>query len=83
MHYGWGWGLPVAWQGWTFFIAWIIVLPLGHRLLPPGDKLLRWGFTGAIVILTGRVIRSDGDGIATAATDDLFLPPVTYSLRAR
>jgi hypothetical protein len=22
-RYGWGWGLPVAWQGWVVLLAWL------------------------------------------------------------
>ena len=24
-RYGWGWGLPVTWQGWVVFIVWSAV----------------------------------------------------------
>jgi hypothetical protein len=42
---------------------WIIVLPVGHRLLPPGDKPLRWGFTAAMVILLIAICYWKGDPI--------------------
>jgi hypothetical protein len=25
-RYGWGWGLPLTWQGWATFAAWFAVL---------------------------------------------------------
>jgi hypothetical protein len=25
-RYGWGWGLPLTWQGWVVLIAWTLVL---------------------------------------------------------
>jgi hypothetical protein len=25
-RYGWGWGLPVAWQGWVVLAVWLVVL---------------------------------------------------------
>ncbi len=25
-RYGWGWGLPLVWEGWVVYIAWIAVL---------------------------------------------------------
>jgi hypothetical protein len=34
-RYGWGWGLPVAWQGWAFLCAWLIVVVLGASYLGP------------------------------------------------
>jgi hypothetical protein len=50
-RYGLGWGLPLAWQGWVFLLAWIVTVLVGHRLLLPADKVLRWTFTGAMLIL--------------------------------
>ncbi len=50
-RYGLGWGLPLAWQGWVFLLAWIVTVLVGHRLLVPYDKVLRWTFTGAMLIL--------------------------------
>jgi hypothetical protein len=50
-RYGLGWGLPLVWQGWVFLLAWIVTVLVGHRLLLPGDKVLRWTFTGAMIIL--------------------------------
>lgn len=27
--YGWGWGLPLTWEGWVFLLAWVaITLPV-------------------------------------------------------
>ena len=38
-RYGWGWGLPLAWQGWLIYIGWFVVFfgglaALGLRRLP-------------------------------------------------
>ena len=27
--YGWGWGLPVVWQGWAVLVGWIALLCAG------------------------------------------------------
>jgi hypothetical protein len=43
-RYGLGWGSPLAWQGWVFFIAWLLIVPLGVRYLTPG-KPMRWAGT--------------------------------------
>jgi hypothetical protein len=32
-RYGWGWGLPCAWQGWLIFIGWLIAVCSGIILL--------------------------------------------------
>jgi hypothetical protein len=34
-RYGWGWGFPVTWQGWTIFGLWFaVVLGAGISLMP-------------------------------------------------
>jgi hypothetical protein len=38
-RYGWGWGLPLTWQGWLVYVAWFFVLfggiaKIGLRQLP-------------------------------------------------
>ena len=34
-RYGWGWGLPLTWQGWAVFIAFICLVVAGAWLFPP------------------------------------------------
>jgi hypothetical protein len=34
-RYGWGWGLPTAWQGWVFFVLWFVVMIAGAVRLRP------------------------------------------------
>ena len=34
-RYGWGWGMPNAWQGWVVLIAFGILLVLGAIIFPP------------------------------------------------
>ena len=39
-RYGWGWGLPITWQGWAFFISWLFTFILSVRhLIPRGSSL--------------------------------------------
>ena len=38
-RYGWGWGLPMTWQGWAVMIAFIGLVIAGAFLFPP-RKLL-------------------------------------------
>jgi hypothetical protein len=35
----------------VFLLAWIVAVLVGHGLLVPGDKVLRWTFTGVMLIL--------------------------------
>jgi hypothetical protein len=60
-RYGWGWGLPLAWQGWVFFFSWITILPLGIRLYIRGDKPMRWAFMATMVVLLLGVCYWKGD----------------------
>ena len=60
-RYGWGWGLPLAWQGWVFFLSWIIILLLGIRLYIRGDKPMRWAFLAIMVFLLLGVCYWKGD----------------------
>jgi hypothetical protein len=44
-RYGYGWGLPGSWQGWAFFVPWLILCMLtvrelaGSRLRVPIDDM--------------------------------------------
>jgi hypothetical protein len=50
-RYGYGWGLPCSWQGWTTLIAWMIALSVGLRWLIPGARWHHMAFAGAMAIL--------------------------------
>ena len=34
-RYGWGWGLPCAWQGWAVVATWLLLLISGAVTLMP------------------------------------------------
>jgi hypothetical protein len=34
-RYGWGWGLPLTWEGWVFLIVWLVVVTAGAVRLRP------------------------------------------------
>jgi len=42
-RYGWGWGLPAAWQGWVVLIVYLILMlggiPLIHKSMGAGIYL--------------------------------------------
>jgi hypothetical protein len=38
-RYGWGWGLPARWQGWTVIVVFTGLLVAGPFLFPP-DRVL-------------------------------------------
>jgi hypothetical protein len=52
-RYGWGWGMPVTWQGWMVMILWYIVVILGAILLA-GRSLP--AFLAFIVIMVSLLI---------------------------
>jgi hypothetical protein len=38
-RYGWGWGPPIAWQGWGILAAFVGLLAAGAFLFPPSEVL--------------------------------------------
>jgi len=38
-RYGWGWGFPIAWQGWLVFAAFVLLLVVGAYLFPRKRRL--------------------------------------------
>ena len=38
-RYGWGWGLPLTWQGWVIFIAYIGFILAGIFIFPPEKNM--------------------------------------------
>jgi hypothetical protein len=47
-RYGWGWGIPSAWQGWVVLVAFIALVIAGIILFPPAKQV---GFFFAYVAL--------------------------------
>lgn len=48
-RYGYGWGLPVRWEGWVVLMAWLAVLVFsGLRFMPQRPGL----FWGAFLVAT-------------------------------
>jgi hypothetical protein len=39
-RYGWGWGLPLTWQGWVVLAAFVVLIALGVVFLLPSSGLL-------------------------------------------
>ncbi|MCC8405758.1 hypothetical protein LJ655_28540 [Paraburkholderia sp. MMS20-SJTN17] len=49
-RYGWGWGLPVRWQGWATLLAYVLLLgAVVFRFQPAGHPLT---FAFLVVLLT-------------------------------
>ncbi|MFP3891888.1 hypothetical protein [uncultured Ralstonia sp.] len=51
-RYGWGWGLPVRWQGWLVFVGYFILLIAGVIILRPAHApILFVAYTMALSLL--------------------------------
>ena len=51
-RYGWGWGLPLVWQGWLVFIAFFILLAAGAVVLIPSQgQLVFAAYSGFLVLV--------------------------------
>ncbi|MGB9107093.1 MAG: hypothetical protein WCC39_00260 [Telluria sp.] len=45
---GWGWGLPVVWQGWVVFLGYFVMLIAGIVVLAPFGVLAIIGYSLAL-----------------------------------
>lgn len=50
-RYGWGWGLPIAWQGWVVFALWFAAVLLPLRYLLPRNFTVHLTFVVLMVTL--------------------------------
>jgi hypothetical protein len=53
-RYGWGWGIPNAWQGWLVLAAFVGLLVVGSVVLPPGRQL--GPYLAYVAVLCGLLI---------------------------
>jgi hypothetical protein len=61
-RYGWGWGLPIAWQGWVVLGAFIVLMIAGSFIFPPYQhKLLYLGYLAVLIALLIRVCYVKGE----------------------
>ena len=55
-RYGWGWGLPLTWQGWIIVIAYTVMIIAGIFIFPLNEKkalFICWlvGFTILLLVI--------------------------------
>jgi hypothetical protein len=51
-RYGWGWGLPLVWQGWAVFVSFLVLVAVGALyVLPTRGALIFGGYTAVICLL--------------------------------
>ncbi len=47
-RYGWGWGLPISWQGWAVLLLWLAAILIATPLLRR-HHVAHWIFLGAMI----------------------------------
>ncbi|WGS22097.1 MULTISPECIES: hypothetical protein [unclassified Bradyrhizobium] len=52
-RYGWGWGLPITWQGWVTFAAFLVLIAVGAVLIPRHSPP---GFIAYVLVLSGLLL---------------------------
>ena len=48
-RYGWGWGLPITWQGWAIFAGFLALVVIGATTLARHSPV---GFIAYILVLS-------------------------------
>jgi hypothetical protein len=50
-RYGWGWGLPLTWQGWVVLAAFVVLIALGVVfLLPWAGLLFLYAYVAVLIV---------------------------------
>ncbi len=61
-RYGWGWGLPITWQGWVAFGIFFALLIAGAFLFPPARGVFSFlVYTGAVTAVFSGVCYAKGE----------------------
>lgn len=55
-RYGWGWGLPVRWQGWVCLAVYAACVALTFHYLRPGVEPVLFAITLALLTLALMVV---------------------------
>ena len=53
-RYGWGWGLPLTWEGWATLVGFVLLVALGSVVYPPDERIglyLAWVAIVAIALI--------------------------------
>jgi hypothetical protein len=53
-RYGWGWGMPCAWQGWLVLVGYLGLMVGAARLCPPEKSVM--GFVAAVLTLSAGLV---------------------------
>ena len=61
-RYGWGWGLPVSWQGWVVFASYLALLFGGiYYFLPQRNALGLFGYISGLTAILVVIVAVKGE----------------------
>ena len=61
-RYGWGWGLPIVWQGWAVLIGYLVAVALIASWAPPhANPGAFLGLLVAATLLFGLIVWREGE----------------------
>lgn len=49
--YGWGWGLPLVWQGWLVYAVAVVLLGVAAFIFPADNQPIAFSISTGVVIL--------------------------------
>jgi hypothetical protein len=58
---GWGWGLPLVWQGWAAYAVFLAALIGGPVLLAPYGQLVMIAYSGIVALLFVALVAWKGE----------------------
>jgi hypothetical protein len=70
-RYGWGWGLPITWQGWAVFVVFFALLIAGIFLFPPARGTFSFlVYTMLVSVAFGVICYAKGEPVRWRWGDD-------------
>jgi hypothetical protein len=61
-RYGWGWGLPITWQGWVVFVVFFLLLIAGVFLFPPArERFAFLVYNGLLCVVLAVICYAKGE----------------------
>ena len=60
-RYGWGWGVPVTWQGWVVLIGYFTLLAAGIFFLLPERHAILLGFVFVLTLVFVAICYAKGE----------------------
>lgn len=68
-RYGWGWGLPSAWQGWVVLTVWFAAFYPAERYLIPHDTYAHVAFALGMVGVLSAICYKKGEPLRWRSGD--------------